>query len=65
MQLFWHEGCRCPHCGSPDLKKREQRNHIDRLSHSPKSMFHYLLRGQLYYCAFCRLQFYGGRSPRS
>ena len=49
---------RCPRCGTPDVDRRTVRDKIDKVTHSPVSMFQMLLGGSLYHCGFCRIQFY-------
>jgi DNA-directed RNA polymerase subunit RPC12/RpoP len=50
--------CRCPDCGTSRVVPRKRRDHIDRMSRAPSSLLGKLLKGKLYHCIFCRLQFY-------
>jgi hypothetical protein len=57
---------RCPECGNEQLRTLRKRDPIDRLHRNPFSRLQSLAGGRLYYCLFCRLQYYDLRhlSPR-
>jgi len=54
-------GCSCPRCGTPKLSKLKERDHIDKMQAGLWNLAARLGGGQLYYCGFCRLQFYDRR----
>jgi hypothetical protein len=58
---------RCPECGNEQLRTLRKRDPIDRLHRNPFSRMQSLAGGRLYYCLFCRLQYYDLRqlSPRA
>ncbi len=53
----------CPRCGNSELKKLEKRDRIDEMYSSLISALGHFLGAPLYWCQFCRLQFYDFR-PR-
>jgi len=60
---FFSLVARCPQCGRADLKRRHERDTIDRILYNPFRISQLLLGGKLYHCEFCRLQFHDLR-PR-
>jgi len=68
-QYLHHLGkhCRCPKCGTFRVKRLKQRDHIDPMRSGVLNLVERLSGGRLYYCCFCRLQFYDRRSlaPRN
>jgi hypothetical protein len=59
--------CRCPNCGTFRVKKLKQRDKIDPMRKGVLNWMERLSGGHLFYCCFCRLQFYDRRSlaPRN
>ena len=55
------EQCRCPKCGTFRVVKLKQRDKIDPMNTGFLHWFERLAGGRLYYCCFCRLQFYDRR----
>jgi hypothetical protein len=48
----------CPKCGTPQLERLRKRDKIDPLYLNPVSLVQVLLGASLWWCPFCRLQFY-------
>jgi hypothetical protein len=59
--------CRCPKCGTFRVKRLKQRDKIDPMRTGVLNWVERLSGGRLYYCCFCRLQFYDRRplAPRN
>jgi hypothetical protein len=57
----------CPRCSNPAPDQRSRPDKVDSMLHSPIRFAHWLFRGNLYHCVFCRLQFYDirGLNPNS
>lgn len=55
---------RCPNCHRTDLRRRHERDRIDRMLRNPLRYMQRFLGGSLYHCQFCRIQFYDLR-PRA
>ncbi|HUP04895.1 MAG TPA: hypothetical protein VMU19_12955 [Bryobacteraceae bacterium] len=51
----------CPKCGGPQLEKLRKRDHIDPLYLNPISLLQGLIGAPIWWCPFCRLQFYDFR----
>jgi hypothetical protein len=54
----------CPRCGNADLHKLGERDGIDEMYSNPISRLQHFLGAPLYWCQFCRLQFYDFRPRR-
>jgi hypothetical protein len=54
---------RCPKCGGVDLRRRSERDRIDRLLKNPFRIAQMLVGASLYHCQLCRIQFHDVR-PR-
>ena len=61
--LYLGDYPRCPRCGTYRLSRLSTPDHIDGMSRSALSLMQRVLRGGLYHCRYCRLQFYDVRSP--
>jgi hypothetical protein len=48
----------CPKCGTPQLERLRKRDKIDPLYLNPLSLVQGLFGARIYWCPFCRLQFY-------
>jgi len=48
----------CPKCGTPQLERLRKRDRIDPLYHNPLSLIQALFGASIFWCPFCRLQFY-------
>jgi hypothetical protein len=48
----------CPKCGTPQLERLRKRDRIDPLYLNPLSLVQALFGAHLYWCPFCRVQFY-------
>jgi hypothetical protein len=53
----------CPKCGTPQLDRLRKRDKIDPLYLNPLSLVQRLLGANIYWCPFCRVQFYDLRPP--
>jgi hypothetical protein len=53
----------CPKCGTPQLDRLRKRDKIDPLYLNPLSLVQRLFGAHLYWCPFCRVQFYDLRPP--
>jgi ribosomal protein L37E len=51
----------CPRCGTPHLEKLRKRDKIDPLYRNPVSLLQGVLGARLWWCPFCRVQFYDCR----
>ena len=54
----------CPRCGSERPERVRRRDPIESLYKSPLSLVQRLFGAPLYYCFYCRLQFYDFRKKR-
>ena len=52
----------CPKCGNPEVKTLKRRDGIDPVSNFVISRVQQLLGAPIFYCQYCRLQFYDYRS---
>jgi len=52
---------RCPKCGRTDLKRRRERDQIDRMLRNPFRYAQRFLGATLWHCVLCRIQFYDFR----
>jgi hypothetical protein len=48
----------CPKCGTPQLERLRKRDRIDPLYLNPVSLVQALIGAHIFWCPFCRLQFY-------
>jgi len=62
LYLFRLRTC-CPRCGNTDLRQLQERDGIDEMYSNPLSRLQRFFGAPLYWCQFCRLQFYDFR-PR-
>jgi hypothetical protein len=66
---LYHFGdqCRCPKCGTLRVKKLKQRDKIDPMRSGVLNLLERMAGGHLFYCCFCRIQFYDRRTlaPRT
>ena len=51
----------CPRCGNHGSKRLQERDGIDEMYSNPISRIQRFLGAPLYWCQFCRLQFYDFR----
>ena len=52
---------RCPRCHRTDLRRRRERDRIDRMLLNPLRYMQRFVGAPLYHCEFCRIQFYDVR----
>jgi hypothetical protein len=57
------ETCRCPKCGTLRISKLKGPDKIDPMHKGPLNWFERMAGGSLYYCCFCRVQFFDRRRP--
>jgi hypothetical protein len=55
----------CPRCANTRLKRLPKRDHIEGLYRNPISHIQAWFGAPLYYCQYCRLQFYDFRRRES
>ncbi|MBI4874995.1 MAG: hypothetical protein HY822_10230 [Acidobacteria bacterium] len=61
IRRFFSLKCRCPRCWGGDVHRFEELDEIERLYRNPISLLQALFGAPLYWCPFCRLQFYDFR----